>query len=339
MITSRCRLKAALAGKIEDRPPVGFWAHNFLKENSPEELAQETVRVVRHYGWDMAKIQNRATSFVEDWGLKYRRSAERHVFPKVVDVPIRDASDLYKIKPLDPHKGVLGQQLSALKMIREALGAEFPVIQTVFSPSMALSFLMEEDMGKHGPCLREAVENHPQAVRHAFSSLKETYVNFTAAAFGSGADGVFYSIKPAGNAFLTLEQYKSFCLADDAEVLGAAGGGWFNILHLCGQGVYFEVIPELPCHVVNYEISPRHPRLCEVRDRFKKTVIGGVSPKPYTASLSPKEVADEVTAALDDTSGLGLMVGPGCSISPDTPEANLFAVNDAIRDWTARVKR
>lgn len=339
MATSISRVKASLTGGMEDRPPVGVWAHNFTRENSPEDLAEETVRVVKHYGWDFAKIQNRATSFGEDWGLRFKPSDKYYVLPEVIELPVRDSTGLRNLRPVDPTEGVLGEQLRALRMIRKALGDEFPVIQTVFSPSMVLPFLMEKDMKKHGPCLRSVIQDYPQAARQALTALKETYVNFVKAALEGGADGVFYTIKPAGKAFLSLDQYKEFCLEDDAEVLQAANGGWFNMLHLCGSGVYFDVIPELPCHAVNYEVLPEHPKLSEVRDKYGKTVMGGLSPKPYTVSLTPAQVAAEVTSALEDTKGLGFMVAPGCSISPDTPEENLFAMHAAIRGWLSKDKQ
>ena len=46
--------------------------------------------------------------------------------------------------------------------------------------------------------------------------------------------------------------------------------------------------------------------------------------------MSPAEVAEEVPAVLLSTNGVSVMIGPGCSISPDTPEANLDAPRDAM---------
>jgi len=46
--------------------------------------------------------------------------------------------------------------------------------------------------------------------------------------------------------------------------------------------------------------------------------------------MTPEQVAAEVEAAIQDTDGKGMMIGPGCSISPDTPEANLRAAREAV---------
>ena len=46
----------------------------------------------------------------------------------------------------------------------------------------------------------------------------------------------------------------------------------------------------------------------------------------------------EVVAALKETNGVQLMIGPGCSISPDTPESNLLAVREAVQAWQSTQK-
>jgi uroporphyrinogen-III decarboxylase len=50
----------------------------------------------------------------------------------------------------------------------------------------------------------------------------------------------------------------------------------------------------------------------------------------------PVPVAAEVRAQRADTGGLGVMIGPGCSISPDTPEATLAAAIQAVVEWAEK---
>jgi uroporphyrinogen-III decarboxylase len=40
----------------------------------------------------------------------------------------------------------------------------------------------------------------------------------------------------------------------------------------------------------------------------------------------PDEVRRQVAAAIEATGGLGLILAPGCSVSPTAPEANLRAM-------------
>ena len=48
-MTKRERVMAALEGTPVDRVPIGFWGHNYAKENSAEDLADESLRLAREF--------------------------------------------------------------------------------------------------------------------------------------------------------------------------------------------------------------------------------------------------------------------------------------------------
>ncbi len=56
--------------------------------------------------------------------------------------------------------------------------------------------------------------------------------------------------------------------------------------------------------------------------------MGGVNEKSLPED-APEQVADEVHAAIESTGGRRVLVAPGCSIPPRTPEANLRAALEA----------
>jgi uroporphyrinogen-III decarboxylase len=218
-------------------------------------------------------------------------------------------------------------------MVRKALGPGFPVIQTVFSPATVLTYLLAADQTQRGPRLQAVLQDHPRLARRALLAIAETYSTFAREAIAAGADGIFFSIKPARPDYLTEEQYMSFCLADDRSILLRAVGGWFNVLHLCGPNAYFEAIKRLPCDAVSYGLAPGNPLLSEVRDRYRKAVIGGVSSSLQLLNLTPAQVRDEVSAALRDTSGKGFILGAGCSIPPAAPDDLVLQARHALLAW------
>jgi uroporphyrinogen-III decarboxylase len=57
--------------------------------------------------------------------------------------------------------------------------------------------------------------------------------------------------------------------------------------------------------------------------------MGGVS-VATVAQGTPDRVAAEVRQALSETGGRRFLLAPGCSIPPQTPEANLLAVKGAL---------
>jgi uroporphyrinogen decarboxylase len=131
---------------------------------------------------------------------------------------------------------------------------------------------------------------------------------------------------------MSRDEYAEFGLPYDRLVLDAAAKGWLNMLHLCGDQLYFEVSADLPSPLVNWALSSANPSLAAGRDRARRAVIGGVSAKPMIGVMTPEQVAGEVHAALAETGGRQVMIGPGCSISPDTPEANLRAAFAAVSE-------
>jgi uroporphyrinogen decarboxylase len=323
------RVRNALQGDPLDRPPISFWAHNFARENRPEDLAHETVRVFRKFDWDFIKIQCRASAFAEMWGVRYAPSTEKATPPQLVEWPIHSADDLASLQPVDPTTGALGEQLEALAMIRTAVAQDVPILHTVFAPTMVFTYLVNgvENMLTY-------VRRHPQETHAALAILQDALEGYAEACIEHGADGIFYAIKAASADQMTHEEYLEFGLPYDRPVLDAAAyRGWFNMLHLCGDRLYFDVAKSLRTPLINWQIGPGNPSLSEGREAADRAVIGGVSPKPDILTMTPGQVAQQVQLALEETGGQRMMIGPGCSISPDTPDENLFAAKEALESW------
>lgn len=329
------RVRSALAGAAVDRVPISFWWHNFARENSVEELVAETVEQFRRYDWDLIKVQSRATVFAEGWGVRYRASSDAATPPIVTDWPIKSTADLAAIRPLDPCTGPLGDQLNALQKLRAIVGPQVPILQTVFAPAMVLSYMIGEP-GHREQRLLELLRKHPFQVHSALRVIRETLSGYAAQAIASGADGIFLAIKAASATQMTRAEYAEFGLPYDRAVLSAAQAGWLNMLHLCGSELYFEIVDDLGASLVNWALERGNPGLKKGRDRSHRAVIGGVSAKPRIRQLSPEQVTAEVAAALEETGGKQVMIGPGCSISPDTPEANLRAVRTAVARYASQ---
>jgi uroporphyrinogen decarboxylase len=328
-VSKRQRVRLTLTGEVVDRTPISFWAHNFARENSAEELAQETVEQFRRYDWDFIKVQSRASVFSEAWGSRYRHSRRRAVPPVLLDWPVRSAQDLAAIRSLDVRAGPLGEQIAALRMIRREVGPLVPVILTIFAPAMVLQFLA----GESSDAMLGLVRSYPKETHAALAVIRETLASYGQACLDDGADGIFFAVKAASVGQMTREEYAEFGLPYDRPILEAAGGGWLNMLHLCNARLYFEVAKDLPAPLMSWGLDPGNPSLSQGRDRTGRAVIGGVSAKPRIQNMTPEEIRVEVLTALDDTDGVRTMIGPGCSISPDTPEANLLAVRSAVEEW------
>jgi len=329
----RERVKAALAGRPVDRVPVGFWGHDFLREWTPQGLADAMVESVQRYDIDYLKVNPRATYYAEAWGCRYRPSGDPALGPETEAWVLKSADELGSIRPLDIGSGPFGEQLEALRLIGHRLAGETPFIQTVFSPLSVLGRLANGDLS----AVREYMRDFAPALHGALAAIAETLARYTAACLKAGADGIFFATVDWG----TLdscgpEQYAEFGRPYDMRVLKVARGGSFNVLHVCRQNNMLVDLLDYPVQAFNWAAAlPGNPSLAEVLSKTDKAVMGGLNERTTLLKGSPSEVQGEARAALTETAGRRFLLAPGCSISPQTPEANLRAAVGVAREWTA----
>src|SRR3990172_3026604 len=125
-MTKRERVTAALRGDEVDRAPASFWGHDFLREWSPEGLAAAMLEPVRELDYDYLKVNPRATYYAEAWGCTYRRPDEPSRQPEPERWVLHEAADLARIGPVATDAGPFGEQLAALRLVRDRLAGEVP---------------------------------------------------------------------------------------------------------------------------------------------------------------------------------------------------------------------
>jgi len=326
-MTKRERVLAALRGDRVDRVPLSFWLHNFVTENSAAALAAETLRLARTFDWDFLKPQSRAQCFAEMWGLSYRPSTERATPFTVTHTPLAGAAEVARLQPVDPRRGALGEQLAALAAIRAAVGPDTPIIWTIFAPMMVMPSLLA---GGREQALAIA-RAEPKAMDAGLAAIAETLAAYARACVEAGADGLFYATNLARGDGLTPGECRRFQRPHDLRVLGAVAQAPFNLLHVCGPAVHFDEFADYPVTAFSWALGAGNPSLAEVHRRTGRAVVGGLPAKPEIASMSETDIAARAKRAVDEMRGRALLLGPDCSINPDTPEALLHAAAAVVR--------
>ncbi len=326
-MTPRERVLAALRGAPVDRVPLSFWLHNFATENSAKDLAGETARLAATFAWDFLKPQSRAQCFAEMWGLTYAPSRERATPYTVTREPLESAADVGALRPVDPHGGALGEQLEALRMIRARVGPDLPIIWTIFSPLMVLPSLVRG--GK--PRALALVRSDPAAVERGLGAIAETLAVYAGACLAAGADGLFYATNVATRALITAAECRRFQRPFDLPILAAVKDAPFTLLHVCGEDILVDEFADYPVTAFSWALSPGNPSLNEVHERTGRAVVGGLPAKPHIASMTSDALVARGRGAIEAMRGRWLLLGPDCSINPDTPEPLLHAVGDAVR--------
>lgn len=327
-MTKRERVRAALMGDPVDRVPVSFWAHDYVREWTAEGTAAATLEFQRRFDWDFIKMNPRATYYAEAWGCRYRPSGTKTAGPVCEEWVLHTHEDLQRIRPVDSRGGPFGEQLEALRIVAEELRSETPCIQTVFSPLAVLGALANRDVAR----VREWMRFHPDAVEAALEAIAETLAGYTAACLEAGADGVFFATVEWGTSdHLTPDEFARFSRPYDLSVLQGARSGWFNVLHVCRRNNLLEAALDYPVDACSWSIHEEgNPPIVTVLRESDKAALGGIDQRTLLDG-TPEQVRRQAEEALIATGGRRLLLGPGCSISPVTPERNLRAALDAVR--------
>lgn len=343
-MTPRERLTAALTGAPVDRPPVSTWRHFIDREQNATDLAAAMLEYHRTFGWDFVKINPRATYFAEAWGNQYDYTRYRSVVPMATRIMVQSPADLEAIQIVDPSLGAFGEQLDALDQVRRGVDDGAPIIQTVFSPLSVIGWLAGGPAGYEVPglpsslpLLRRAIEEAPEALERALEAVTITLEEYARLTRSAGADGLFFAIvRLAREGYLSREEYARFGRPYDLRVLEAISDAPLNVLHICGDHVYFDAVADYPVHAISWNSeAPGNPSFGDAAAMTKAAVMGGVAEDTTLLTGSPADVRHAVEAALAETGGRRTLVAAGCSVSPATSEANLLALRDAAQAWRA----
>jgi len=329
-VTKRERVTATLRGEAIDRPPVSFWRHFYHKEGSATGLAEAMLAFQERYDWDFVKVNPRASYHAEGWGLQVKFRGEQGFKPERISYPIQITSDWKKIEVLTPEEGVLGEQLGSLRLIREGLGPEVAMVQTIFTPlSIAGDLVGSPDQ------LLQDLRERPEILHQALQVIADTFSRYARACLGAGADGIFLATTEwASYDLLTDAEYREFGRLYDLQVLSGAAEGSFNIVHVCGRRNMLKALLDYPAHAFNWAATdPTNPSLEEILQLAGKAVIGGIDEKVTLQYGSWEDLRQEMERARRQGSEGKWILGPGCAIPVGVPEAQLKRIRQEVERW------
>lgn len=325
-MSRRDRILAALNRQPVDRVPYAFWRHFPTVDRSAAGLAQATLRFHDHYGSDFLKITPAGGYAVEDWGCVEGDQVLEDGHRACVRHAVERAEDWQKIRPLDPSSaaGYSGQIETIIRLGFDRRIGDAPVVPTLFSP-LSLARKLS------GERLSADLRGHPELVTGALEAITETLIRFAELALREGVSGIFYSIQAASLSANDEETYARFGEPYDRRVLTAVEGkSILTIVHGHGDRLMFERLRRLPGHAWNWDDRATPPSLGEGRRQVPGAVIGGLDQWKTLRAGTPEQAAAQAKDAIAQTGGIGLIVGPGCVLPANTPDANVAAVVQAL---------
>jgi uroporphyrinogen decarboxylase len=323
MTTHKERIQTILSGKQTDRPAVALWRHFPVDDQRPDALAAATLNFQQTYDFDIVKVTPASSFAVRDWGVEDEWTGDTEGTRKYTKRVITKPGDWETLKVLDLASIHLARQLACIRLIREKLDKNTPLVQTVFSPLAQAKNLAGNDT------LIAHIRQHPDAVMKGLETISKTTKKFVEALVDSGVDGIFYAIQHAQASLLTLDEYKLFALLHDQSVLKPANSLWCNMLHLHGRDVYFSLLRLINFHIVNWHDRETYPTLAEAQGLFKGAVCGGIRQDTLVYEDQEK-VKGEAADAIQQTKGQRFILGTGCVVPIIASHGNLMAARKSV---------
>jgi len=347
------RVMTAMRRDVPDRVPWALWGHfpalPFLKYYSwekanrdGEELARGHLALLRalDYKMDLLKVTPFYRFMAYHWGSTFRFTNNDEVV-ETVEVVVKEPEDWGKLWVLDPHKE-LREHLRTVAVLQRELGRRMPFIYTVPSPLV---------QALHGVATPRRVyadmKAHADALKEGLDVIAQTCIEFGRACVDAGADGVFFGIGGGGDLWSKMrrEQLDEYAVAYDTRVLHALQDAPIRLLHICSteeenpqrNGGLMEAgwFKQYPVDAINWWDAnfTGCSKAKEIYgDRF--CIVAGIDQKATLRCGSPQQVDGQVKAAIAAAAeGGGFIVGPGCTLSQDTPLANMNAVARAVERY------
>lgn len=306
-MTKKERIAATIAGEQPDRLPFGAWMHSTVHERTPKRFAQFTVDFYQKYDPDFVKV-------MYDWNY---------------DTPVnyqfvQEPSLWARLEDFEPTVGAFANQIEALKIIKDSVGTDVPIVQTIFSPFHIANRLAYRRVIKD-------LETDADAVLSGLEVIARNSIRFAEACRREvGIDGFFFGAWGCESSWLSPEKYTEFVMPSDRRVIEALRQAETVMLHIHGESdSYFDLLKEYPCDVISWEDRLAGPSISEARERTAKCLMGGIN-HIAAATSGPEQVREEANRAIRSAGGTGLILAPGCTFLDHTPEQNISVLKSAV---------
>jgi len=323
-MNKRERLEATLNGDTVDRVAISLWRHWPGDNMRPDDLAAALIRFQKEYDWDFIRVMPDNTYSIRDWGVENEWQGSNRGTRAYTERVVNSPEDWLGLKVLDPTVGGLGEHLQVLEAINKEFKEDVPFLPTVFSPLAQASFLSDEQS------LTLHMRQNAGQVHHALQTITDTTVRFILECKERGAAGIFYSVLHANYLKMSEAEYEVFGRPYDLQILAVAKNDtWFNMLHVGGSHIMFDLVADYPVQAVNWSDRSAAPNLQAGIKRIKGAASAGVDREALHAE-TPEIALQQARDALQRTSGKRLILTLNDDMLITTPVGNIHKLRKLV---------
>ncbi len=331
----------ALKGETVDRPPVwmmrqaGRYLPDFMKLKekydfftrcrTPELATEITVMPIHQVGPDAAIL------FSDILVVPQAMNIEVQMKPGVgpwLPNPVRTSRDVEKVYVPDVHEE-LGYVMDAIKMTKQALNDEVPLIGFAGSPWTILCYTVQGQGSKNFDIAKKFCFTNPAAAHTLLQKITDTTIAYLKAKVAAGVDAV--QIFDSWGGMLSPTDYQIFswrymqqiidALKDEVPVIAFGKGCWFALDEMSKSGA--------SALGIDWTCSARNARYLT---GGKITLQGNFDPSRLYSP--PAEIKKMVHQMIDEFGKDRYIVNLGHGILPDIPVENARAFVDAVKEYS-----
>lgn len=327
-LSHRERMERTLQGEKADQIPISLWNHFPVDDQQPELLAKATISFQKTYDFDFVKVMPPSSFCLKDWGAKDIWKGNNEGTRDYLTPVIKKQEDWKLLKTLNPLDGYLGNQLECLKLLKAKLPSDVPFIQTIFNPlSQAKNLAGKSTLL---PYLRKS----PRALHDGLKTITETTIRFIKECLKLKIDGFFFAVQHASYDLLSEIEFEEFVLKYDRELFELISEAWLNMVHIHGTNIMFDQMCKYPFQILNWHDRDTSPNLKQGAELSGSSVCGGLSRINTMVLGNEQSIRTEITDAIGQTDGKGLIIGTGCVMPLNTPYGNIMSAVEITRSFS-----
>lgn len=330
----------ALKGEIVERPPVWMMrqAGRYLPEfmeisrkydfftrcRTPELASEITVQPIRRFGMDAAILFSDILVVPQAMNIPFEMKPS---FGPYLPNPIRTQKDLDKVVIPDI-SDTLGYVMDAVKMTKEKLNNEVPLIGFAGSPWTILCYCVQGQGSKTFDLAKEFCFTQPQAAHTLLQKITDTTILYLKEKVKAGVNAV--QIFDSWGGMLSLADYQEFswqyiqqivdALKEITPVIVFGKGCWFALDVMARSGA--------SALGVDWTCSARNARYLS---GGRITLQGNFDPARLLSP--PEEIKKMVKQMINEFGKDRYIVNLGHGILPNIPVENAKAFVDAVKEY------
>lgn len=320
----RTRLEDCLSGKPMTVPPVALWRHFPVDDQSPDRLAAALLNYQSTFDFDLVKVTPASSFCLRDWGVRDIWQGDSEGTRAYTNHVILEPQDWPNLPVLNPMDGFLSAQLQVLRLLKPHLYPHTPILQTIFNPMAQAKNLAGQEN------LLKMMRSYKELLREGLKIITRTTVQFILACKEIGIDGIFFAVQHAQSSLLSEKEFETFCQPYDLEVLAAVKDLWLNMVHIHGEGIYFDKASQYPAQVLNWHDRHTSPDIQTARKTYNGVICGGLSRLESLVLGDPVQIRGEARQAIQDAGGSKFILGTGCVVPITAPFGNIVAARNSV---------